>query len=375
MLVVFPPSIRHDDGITPSYYEDHLLERVSLLELRLAQLTEQLAMAYEFIGREAKSFQKDHALLQSFFETLEKINPELSNEISKATLENLNEKKRQLAVADKQEQVFNDIFSNHNSKQTELFSHLVKLGIDLLEKNEEKQAFSMLERAVSLSPENVPLLVFIAEHFYRADKFEEAKQNLEKAFEIAPQNKNALLLLGAIYADQVELEASRRLLSILINQPEKHACINYIWAFLAAFEENWTESLTAFKICLKETELPEFYYLTGCVYFQLSQYENALQHLRKALSLDIKFADAWFMQSVIYEILNNEESAKNALIAAAESKEAGAQCSKYLSGKKKPNMTVALPFSHFKKTKKQLLTGGSLRLKKISRELIFDSIG
>ncbi len=66
MIVVFPPSVRHEEGITPSYYEDHLLERVSLLELRLAQITEQLAMAYEFISREAKSFHKDHALLQSF---------------------------------------------------------------------------------------------------------------------------------------------------------------------------------------------------------------------------------------------------------------------------------------------------------------------
>jgi hypothetical protein len=73
MLVVFPPSMRHDEGIVPSYYEDHLLERVSILELRLAQVTEQLAMACDFIRREAKSFEKDHALLQSFFETIQKL--------------------------------------------------------------------------------------------------------------------------------------------------------------------------------------------------------------------------------------------------------------------------------------------------------------
>ncbi len=48
MLVVFPPAIRHDDGIVPSYYEDHLLERVSLLELRLAQVTEQIQFIEDF---------------------------------------------------------------------------------------------------------------------------------------------------------------------------------------------------------------------------------------------------------------------------------------------------------------------------------------
>lgn len=65
LLVVFPQSLKYDTNDAPSFYEDYLLERVSLLELRLAQLTEQLAMAYEFISREAKSFERDHALLQS----------------------------------------------------------------------------------------------------------------------------------------------------------------------------------------------------------------------------------------------------------------------------------------------------------------------
>ncbi len=76
--MVFPQSLKFDTNHIPSYYEDHLLERVTLLELRLAQLTEQLAMAYEFIKREAKSFQKDRTLLNSFFESLEKTNPELA---------------------------------------------------------------------------------------------------------------------------------------------------------------------------------------------------------------------------------------------------------------------------------------------------------
>ena len=97
MLVVFPPSIRHDDGIIPSYYEDHLLERVSLLELRLSQITEQLAMAYEYINRESKLFQKDHTLLQAFFETIHKVNPDLSDVISKNTLEIFGEKKSKTA--------------------------------------------------------------------------------------------------------------------------------------------------------------------------------------------------------------------------------------------------------------------------------------
>jgi tetratricopeptide (TPR) repeat protein len=373
MIVVFPPSIRHEEGIVPSYYEDHLLERVSLLELRLAQVTEQLKLAYEFISREAKSFQKDHALLQSFFETLEKINPDLSDLLSKNTLEIWDGKKEKRQADDKQGKFLKEILANHDNKQAELFTHLIKEGVKLLGQNEEKQAFMTLERALLLSPQNVPLLIFIAEHFFRTDKLASAVENLEKAYKFAPQNKKVLLLLGAISADKPDAETARRLLSVLANKKNTALCVNYVWGMLAAFEGNWTESLAAFKEALSAEENSEILYLIGCVYFQLQQYENALQHLQKAVTADIKFADAWFMQSLIYENLNSQESAENTRAAALEAKEAGAQCLEYLKGKKQPDFESAMPFLHFKKSKK-LLTGGSLRLTNFFRRQVLKSI-
>lgn len=374
MLVVFPPSIRHDDGIIPSYYEDHLLERVSLLELRLAQALGQLAMAYQFIKSEIKSFQKDHALLEAFFETIQKVNPELGELISQNCLEIFGDKKEKLAFENKSEQILREILLNHDNRQAELFTHLVKESQTLLEQNEEKQAFLTLERAALLSPKNVPLLIFIAEHLFRTDKFDKAANNLEKACSLAPQNEKVLLLLGAIYADQAKAEKARRLLSVLVNQPEKSVLLNYIWGMLAAFEENWMESIAAFKQTLESSETAEIYYLIGCAYFQLNRHKIALQHLQKAISLDIKFADALFMQSVIYQLSGNAESAKNALNAALQAKEAGAQCLEYLNQKKLPNLETALPFLHFKQADSQLLTKGSRRLSKFFRERIFKAI-
>lgn len=373
MIVVFPPSIRHDEGIVPSYYEDHLLERVSLLELRLAQVTEQLKLAYEFISREAKSFQKDHALLQSFFETIEKVNPDLSTLLSQNCIEIWDEKKETLAVEDKKGKLVKEILASHDNKQAKLFTHLVREGIELLSKNEEKQAFSTLERAVLLSPQNVPLLVFIAESLFRADRLDKAAENLEKAYEIAPQNEKVMLLLGAIYADKKDAEKARRLLSVLANKPETAVCVNFIWGMLAAFEENWTECIAAFKEAINSEDVPELQYLTGCAYFQLQQFETALWHLQKATTLTVKFADTWFMQSIIYKLKSDLERAANTQEIAFEMKEAGAQCLEYLKGKKAPDFETALPFSHLKKSKK-LLTGGSLRLTNFFREEIFKAI-
>lgn len=374
MLVVFPPSMRHDEGIVPSYYEDHLLERVSLLELRLAQVTEQLAMAYDFIRREAKSFEKDHILLQSFFEAIQKVNPDLSETLSKQTLELMDEKREQLTADNKQEQILREILAHHTSPNIELFAHLVKETIKLFQQGEEKQAFHTLERAALLSQKNVPLLVFFAEKLFRADRFDAAKKNLETAFEIAPQNARVLLLLGVTSADEAETESARKLLSILINDPKKAFCVNYVWGILAAFEENWTESVAAFKQALSSFESAETVYLIGCAYFHLLNYKTALRYFQKAVSLDVKFADAWFMQSVVYQSLEMEESAENALAAAFEAKEAGAQCLEFLKKNELPDVKTALPFAHFEKKEKHLLFNGSLRLAKFFREQVYQSI-
>jgi Tfp pilus assembly protein PilF len=373
LLVVFPQSLKFDTNHVPSYYEDHLLERVTLLELRLAQVTEQLAMTYELIKREAKLFQKDRTLLSAFFESLEKTNPELSEILSREAAQISAGKKGKLAIENKREEVLQEILVFHGKKKAELFTHLVKEGFRLLEANEEKQAFQTLERAVLISRNNVPLNLFVAENLFRVDKFAEAKKYLESLFEIDGQNEKVLLLLGAMYADETQLEKARKLLSVLVENPQIGSLVNYIWAMLAAFEENWTESLAAFKQCLQNAETPEAYYLIGCGYFQLKDYKNALHYLQKASFLDDKFADAWFMQSVIYKILNDNENASVSIQSALESKEAGALCLEFLKRQREPNLEIALPFLHFPKTN-NILTKGALRLNKFFRKQILKSL-
>ncbi len=374
LLVVFPQSLKYDTNYVPSYYEDHILERVTLLELRLAQMTEQLAMALEFISREAKSFQRDHTLLQSFFETLETVNPDLSETISRHTFELLHDKREKQTAKDKQEKLLHEIFTAHDAKQTELFAHLIKEGTKLLSEKEEKQAFLNLERAVLLSPRNVPLLVFVAEQMFRADKFDAAGKNLEQAFEIEPQNPQVLMLLGVIFGDQAETEKARRLLSVLVSDAEKSFCVNYVWGMLAAFEGNWTESIAAFKQSSENAAAPEINYLIGASCFQIGKFDAALNHFQAAVASDAKYADGWFMQSVIYDVAGDEISANKARAAALEAKETGAQCLEFLKKRRTSKIETALPFQHFKRENNHLLTGGSRRLSQFFRERIYKAI-
>ena len=370
MLVVYPPSIQHEVMVIPSYYEDHLLERVSLLELRLSQLTEKMSLALDLMLKQSKTIQADHTLLKSILDILDSYGITESEKLAAAEFLTNDDDSPESSETRKERKI-EEIISRHKTPNAELFIHLVREGAKLLDQTEEKQAFQMFERAALLSPENVPLFLFFAEQLFRAEKYDDARKNLETAYQIEPHNPNILLLLGAVYADAGETEKSRRLLSVLANDPKTESIVNYIWGMLAAFEENWTEALAAFKTSLGKNESPEIEYLIGCCYFQLQMPEKAQPFLLSAVGKDADFADAWFMSGLA------ETDAKLAEIAmkqAQKAKDTEAQCSEFLSGKKIYSLETTLPFSHFKKDKPRLLTKGSLRLVRFFKANIFEAI-
>ncbi|MDQ3132997.1 MAG: tetratricopeptide repeat protein [Acidobacteriota bacterium] len=374
LLVVFPNSLQYDTNHVPTYYEDHLLERVTLLELRITQISERLESAFDLLHRGLDAFQKEQILLQSFLEIIERTNPEFAEILNGKSLEIKSEIKNKQTENDKKKRILSEILTLHKNPNAELFTHLIKEGIKLLSEKEEKEAFQMLERAALLSPNNVALHFLIAENLFRVDKYAEARIHLEKILDSAPTEPKLLLLLGAIYADYAETEKARRLLSLLTGSRENASVVNFIWGMLAAFEANWTEAIAAFKEATGKNKSAEVHYLIGCAYFQLKREPAALRYLQKAVSLDTGFSDAWFMLSIIYKSQQNFAGEKNAFETAVEQKESGAQSLEFLQGKKMIKLETALPFAHFQKKNARILTGGSLRLTKCVREMIFRAI-
>lgn len=374
MLVVFPNSLQYDTNHVPTYYEDHLLERVTTLELHLAQTVEKLESAYDFINRCLELFEKDHIILQAFLETVNELNPELTETLSRRNVEIYKELREAKTTQDNKNNTLSRIQAQHDNPNAELFTKIVSEGIDLLARNEEKEAFQMLERAALLSTQNVALFVFIAENYFRADKFAKSKHFLEKAFEIEPINQNILILLGAILANDGEVTNARRWLSVIVHYENKSLTVNFIWGMLSALEADWSGTVAAFKQASGKNEFAELEYLIGCAYFQMKRDKIALRHLQKATALDTKFSDAFFMQSLIFDKLNQSEDAEKARQNALETKENAAQCLEFLNKNKSFEFNNALPFVHLQKKNVKILTGGSLRMTKFFKKWVLKSI-
>lgn len=371
MLVVFPPAIRHDESVVPSFYEDHLLERVTLLEIRLSQIAERLAMALDLMLRQTKTTQSDHLLLETLIDSLNTLGAVEKEKLTHSWRKRIKNENERETTEDRNERLLKELAAHHTNPKADLFTHLVKESINLLTKNEEKQAIRTLERAILLSPENIPLFIFIAETLFRGDKVDLAKDYLEKAFKIAPKNEKVSLFLAIIYADSLEIKKSQKLLKAVSNKREIKFCTSYVRGIIAAFESDWKAALTYFKETLTALDIPEIHYLIACVYFQLSKHKLASRHLQKAVETDTNYADAWFMLGITYEMQGDETKSYQSFELAWSSRETGAQCLEFLQRKDKKNLQIALPFLRLQSVKKHLLTGGSPRLSKLFKTELY----
>lgn len=374
MLVVFPPSLRYDTNQVPSYYEDHLLERVTALELRLGQITERLATTLDLMLRQTKSSHTDHLLLETLIESLNTLGAIEKKTLTQNWRERVDSEQFKETAETKRDRILNEILNGSPSSNPDLFTHLIKEGVHLLNLNEEKQGFRMLERAALLSPKNLSLLMFIAENYFRTDKSALAKDYLEKAQKLAPKSAKILLLLGVIYADEGETKKAKKILKSIAAKKEKAFCVNYALGMIDALENDWSSAMTSFKLAAEAKESAEINYLLGCVCFERHRFKIALRFLQKAVESDTNYADAWFMLSVIYEHLGDAKKNAEMREAAWQSKETGAQCLEFLNQRKPETLTTALPFLRLKKIKTNLLTGGSKRLTKLFREAIFENL-
>ena len=367
MLVVFPPSIRHDEGLVPSFYEDHLLERVTLLESRLSQVAERLAMALDLMLRQTKNNQSDHLLLETLIDSLNTLGAVEKDKLTQKWRKRVKNEDEREVSENKNDKVFHEITAHITGQKADLFSHLIKEGLKFLSQNEEKQALRTFERALVISPENIRLLLFIAEIQFQTEKFDAAQIHLEKLLEIEPKNIKAILLTGIIAADAIEIEKAENFLPQIKTERSVKFICNYVLGMSAAFKNDWKSTLEYFKEMLSVKDIPENHYLIGCVYFQLNKFKMALRHLQKAVETDTNFADAWFMLGVIYKMTGEETKSYQSIELAWSSKETGAECLKFMKRGSQIEFATALPFFRLKDLKKHLIMSNSIRFTKLIR--------
>jgi len=327
------------------YYEKYLLEQIAILEIRLNKLTEQVEKLKKLL------FEKKENSRQNFLPFSAATNAQNQNKAN--NFERL-------------EKQIQKIISQHNKPNLKLFSRLIYDSFEQIEKGQIEEGLQTLEKALFMSPENHALRYLLAKSLFEADKFEEAKNLLEKDFDSILKNEpKSALLLSIIYTDKFEVRLATYYLNLLPKEIKSTFCGLYTDFFLNVIKTQWEKALKIGKKLLKTKKVAEIHYLIGCVYFQILN-PKAEFYLKKAIKMDSNFSDAWFMLGNLLLKLGKTNQAKEAFSKAWESRESGARCLEFFKQKSMGDLETALPF--LKNEKRKILTNNSRRLSYLFRK-------
>ncbi|HEX8175175.1 MAG TPA: tetratricopeptide repeat protein [Pyrinomonadaceae bacterium] len=318
MLIVEPPTGRFESDVMTAGPEEHLLERVSALENRLMRITDRLEQSLNLLLRQARNSYFDHALLESLISLLSE-----AGAVDREKLEGLWHERCQRDSVERDEierrdRLRAEIVASYQGPQAEDFAQDVAEAMELLTEGLTEQAMQTLERASIQSPQNIPLLAFIGEYFFRAGRMAPARSFLQRAFDLSPGDDRVCLLLGLALGDEGEAESAKKLLSDAVKRGGACFAAHYGLGRIFAAEERWRAALQEFKLALAARSSPEAHYVVGCVYYQLGHDRMAQRHLRKALEMDSNYAAAFYVLGLVLLRAGERAEARSCFQSARE---------------------------------------------------------
>jgi len=369
MIVVEPASLRYESIEAGATGEEHLLERISVLENRLGRLTDRLERSLDLLLRQAQNSYFDRVLLKSLIGLLSDDGVVESQKLERLWQQRCEQDAAAQEQSNRREVLRAKIITNYRGVDRAVLEQFVNEGFLMIEDGNSDRGIQALQRAAEIDSDNGSLLSLIGEHFFETGQTKLALNYLNRAFKVSPQDNHISLLLGLVYGDAGEPERARELLQMATERGGSSFAAHYGLGRLFVAEQQWDKALREFKRALTSKPSPEAHYALGCVYFQLDRDEMAARHLRKAIELDAHYREALQLLGVIYKRGGNDELARHTFEQArmATGTSETARKRRLVQQETAPSF-----FSTGARRNKRLMTGGDQRLAEALRK---DALG
>lgn len=312
MIIVEPSASRFEAGPASLSSDEHLLERISAAENRVARLAERMERTLDLLLRYAQNAYFDRSLMRALVSLLtedgvietERLERMWSERCQKDTVEHeANVQREELRAR---------ILAATNVSDRPI-EEFVNEGFRLLDENQVDTGLRKLAIASEYAQGNAVLSRFIGESYFRLGNTHLARIYLSRAHAVWPNDLHVKLLLGLTCADDGEVDLAKDLLSNATAQGGSSFAGHYGLGWVFATKKNFRKALGEFKRALTARPSPEAHYVLGNLYYELNQDALAERHLRKATKMDGSYREAHFLLAQIYERSGRKELAREAL--------------------------------------------------------------
>jgi tetratricopeptide (TPR) repeat protein len=368
MIIVEPLAARYETAESAPTNEEHLLERISSLESRLARLTEKLERGLDLLLRQAQNAHFDRALVKALVGLLTDDGLIQSDRLERLWIDRCQKDAEEQQESDRREELRSKILANYHGDERVAFEQCINEGFLFIDDEQLDRGIKSLQRAAEMAPGNAALLYFVGEHFFRAGKNRRAQNYLAMAYKILPTDGRVSLLLGLTCADQGDAERAKQLLSSATQLGGSSFAAHYGLGRLFVAEEKWRKALQEFKLALASKASPEAHYALGCLYYQLCRDSQAARHLRKTLDLDHEYVEAFYVLGLISQRAGQKKLAEEYFQKAGAGKALPTTVPPKHKRQNSNGAVVAPLFRLSSPSTRRLITGGDQRLAEVLRQ-------
>jgi tetratricopeptide (TPR) repeat protein len=349
----------------PDGIEEHLLERISALETETSRLRQHNERLLDLIHRQATTSFHDHALLDAVVSVLEEQGGIPPGQVQAKWRELIDRYTEELDERERCEERAKDILDAYAGPDISAFERLVGEGTELMLDGKVRRGVRRFEKALLLDPDNVPLGLFLGEHFFFDGRRTLARHYLEQASTSAPDNAVAALMLGVLCGDEGETDSAREYFERALRLRKNSFVAHYGLGRLHAVDGRFEQALVHFKRALALSPSAEMHYLVGRTYALQERPDVAERHLRKAVGLDPNFDAALYHLGLLYLGRDDLRRARECFRAATEANPDERRYKAALAAET-PKGLVALPvFGAGRITRKHSITSGDARFSQL----------
>ncbi|MDH3253425.1 MAG: tetratricopeptide repeat protein [Acidobacteriota bacterium] len=281
-------------------FDEHLLERISILEEAVKRTAETVRLAMTAITKQERSILVNQTGLATLRDLLEDKQLLAHDEWSSRWEETMDYQvlaleKRQRFLDLKERMVA--LFAGRKRK---LFEQLLDDAEYALFAFDVERALSALETAFKLDRDNYELAYFIGEIYFNDGEPERALPYFIQVLRVAPDHYEGLVFSGVIRHERGETPEAEKLLKRAVALHPDSFLPNFSLGAIYASRGNLTRATALLEKATRIESVPEALFLLGSCLYEMGQASRAIQRLEAVVRLDPSHEEGHHLLGLAY---------------------------------------------------------------------------
>ncbi|OLB69503.1 MAG: hypothetical protein AUH96_06005 [Nitrospirae bacterium 13_2_20CM_2_61_4] len=202
------------------------------------------------------------------------------------------------------------IMDSYRGADRKQFALWIEKSYDLLVADRAHESLHFLKTALEHEPANSELGLLLAEVYFQAQEYVNAKECVLQVLTARPAHFEANFLMGLIQHRKGDLREAQATLEMAVGLKKESSAAHASLGSLLAEVGNNQQALEHLATALKLKPSAPVHFLMGAVYYGAGEHKRAIQHLRKATKLDPQFGEAYYQLGLLCLEMNQLRKAQ-----------------------------------------------------------------